>query len=492
MESFLRNQLFVNGQWVNDHSLLRQEVINPADESVIGEVPIAGENEVELAIASARQAFDSGLWSQRSRMSRVESLRKFHQYLMSQRDRIIALCVAECGATQMIAAALHFDTSMKHAHNLLEEALRLEPESVPMELSQAMDGTTVLGGGQLVYEPVGVVSAITAYNFPFFLNIVKVFHGLVTGNTVILKPSPYTPLQALVLGEAAEHSELPAGVLNIINGDLWLAERITTDARIDMVSFTGSDVVGAKIMSQASATLKRLHMELGGKSALIIRRDADLQKAAQAGLMSFTLQAGQGCALTTRHLVHNDARAQYVAMLQQMSAHIKVGNPQQPDVTMGPLIRETAAQRVEQYIAAGIDSGATLVFGGDRPSDLATGFYVNPTLFDNVDNQSLIAQEEIFGPVGVVIGFDSDDEAVELANESNFGLGGMIYSQDVGQAYRMALQLRTGGVSINGGAGTMLSSAPFGGYKRSGFGRELGRHGLLDFCQTKSISFHAG
>lgn len=492
MKNILRNQLFVDGQWLDGDHLQHQAIVNPADEGIICEAPLAAQSEVELALQAARRAFDEGEWPGLSRAQRVAYLRGFHDYLISQRERIIGLIVTECGATQMVAAVMHFDMSMKHAAQLLEDALRLEPESVPLELSPAMDGTTTLGGAQLIYEPVGVVAAITAYNFPFFLNVVKVFHALVTGNTAILKPSPYTPLQAFVLGEAALACELPAGVLNILNGDLLVGERLTTDERVDMVSFTGSDVVGSKIMTQAAPTLKRLHMELGGKSALIIRHDADLQKAAMAGLMSFTLQAGQGCALTTRHLVHNDVRAQYVDMLREMSAFIKVGNPLQADVTMGPLIRESARERVERYIAAGIDSGATLAFGGDRPTDLGKGYYVNPTVFDNVDNQSSIAQEEIFGPVAVVMGFDSDAQAVRLANESNYGLGGMIFSGDAGQAYRMALQVRAGNVAINGGAGTMLSAAPFGGYKRSGFGRELGRHGLVDFCQVKNISYHAG
>ncbi|GAB3101862.1 aldehyde dehydrogenase family protein [Aestuariicella hydrocarbonica] len=492
MQNHLRNQLFINGQWLDSANLQCQTVINPADESVLCEAPLAGDRETELALQAARQAFDEGEWSKLSRHHRIEYLRGFHRYLISQRERIIELIVTECGATQMVAAVMHFDMSMKHASQLLEDALQLVPEPVPLEVSPAMDGSTVLGGAQLVYEPVGVVAAITAYNFPFFLNVVKVFHALVTGNTVILKPSPYTPLQAFILGEAAVACELPEGVLNILNGDLLVGERLTTDVRVDLVSFTGSDAVGSKIMTQAAPSLKRLHMELGGKSALIIRNDADLLKAAEAGLMSFTFQAGQGCALTTRHLVHNDVRAQYVELLRQMSSFIKVGNPLQADVTMGPLIRAAARERVEQYIASGVDAGAKLVFGGDRPPGVNTGFYVNPTLFDDVDNQSVIAQEEIFGPVGVVIGFDSDEEALCLANESNYGLGGMIFSKDTGQAYRMALQVRTGNIAINGGAGTMLSAAPFGGYKRSGFGRELGRHGLLDFCQVKNISYHAG
>ncbi|MGI4858195.1 MAG: aldehyde dehydrogenase family protein, partial [Janthinobacterium lividum] len=239
-------------------------------------------------------------------------------------------------------------------------------------------------------------------------------------------------------------------------------------------------------------TLKKLHLELGGKSALIVRADADLDAAAHAGIGGFTIHCGQGCALTTRHLVHNAVRAQYVERLVALAEAMKVGDPADASVTMGPLIRAQARERVEHYVEQGRASGARLATGGARPAALQRGFFYQPTLFDGVDNASAIAQEEIFGPVAVVIGFDSDEEAIALANDSAFGLDGGIFSRDVGRAYEMALQLRTGGVGLNGGAGTMLSAAPFGGIKRSGMGRENGREGLLEFTSPKSISFHAG
>lgn len=491
MSAQVRNQLFIHGEWVTPAQQLTEAVINPADGSLLCEAVMAGPSEVDSAIHAARVAFDRGNWSGLTMEARAQHLQSFFQRLMEDKERIVSLIVAEAGATQMLASLLHFDTSMKHAQQLISDALLIKPEHAPLELSPAMDGTTTLGAGSIVYEGVGVVAAITAYNFPFFLNVIKVFHALLMGNTMVLKPSPFTPLQAFVMAEAAEASGLPAGVLNIVNGGVEVGEALTTDPRVDMVTFTGSDKVGALIMAQGAPTLKRMHMELGGKSAMIIRDDADLQLAAQAGLASFTIQAGQGCALTTRHLVHNSVRTQYVEMLRQMVSHVRVGNPADPAVTMGPLIRASARDRVERYIQAGIDSGATLVTGGSRPEGLDAGFYLQPTLFDNVDNQSRIAQEEIFGPVAAVIGFDNDEEAIGLANDSDFGLAGMIYSRDAGRAYEMALQIRTGGVAINGGAGAMLSGAPFGGYKRSGFGRELGRHGLMDFAQSKVITFQA-
>jgi acyl-CoA reductase-like NAD-dependent aldehyde dehydrogenase len=245
------------------------------------------------------------------------------------------------------------------------------------------------------------------------------------------------------------------------------------------------------IQAQSAPTLKRIVMELGGKSALIVRSDADIARAAGFGLMNFTSHCGQGCALTTRHIVHNSVRPQFVEAMKAMLAHMKIGNPADPSVTYGPLIREVARKRTEDYVRIAQDQGAELIHGGKRPEGLDKGFYFEPTLFDNVSNDSRIAQEEVFGPIGVVIGYDDDDEAIAMANASEFGLAGAVFSADAGAAYRMALRIRTGGVAINGGAGTMMSDAPFGGIKRSGYGREYGEDGLNEFTYQKTISFHA-
>ena len=487
----LNAALYIGGEWIQN-SNMRMEIINPATEEVIGHAAVAGVVECDQAIACARDAFDKGPWPKMSMGERVAVLQKMHDYLMGKRAQIVDLVVREAGATRMIAEYLHFGIAMKHAAHLMAEALRIQSPLTPIELTPDAQGHTVLGTSITLYEPEGVVSAITAYNFPFFLNVTKLFHALTMGNTLVLKPSPYTPMQASLLGEAADAAGLPRGVLNIVNGDIETGTLLTTDKRIDMVTFTGSDKVGAAIMAQAAPTLKKVHMELGGKSALIVRADADLMKAVQSGLGGFTIQAGQGCALTTRHLVHNSIRQQYVETLAAMATHIKVGDPADPAVNMGPLIREAARQRTEQFVEIGRDAGAQLVFGGRRPDGLSRGFYHEPTLFNDVRNDMRIAQEEIFGPVGVVIGYDSDEEAIALANDSDFGLHGTIFSADAGKAFQIARQIRTGGMGINGGGGTMLSDAPFGGYKRSGLGREYGREGLLEFTQIKSISFHAG
>jgi acyl-CoA reductase-like NAD-dependent aldehyde dehydrogenase len=362
---------------------------------------------------------------------------------------------------------------------------------LPIELTPNAQGTTTLGTGVVSREPVGVVAAISPYNFPFFLNIGKVIPALVVGCTVVLKPSPYTPMQALILGEIADEVGLPKGIFSVVTGDVEAGRLLTSDKRVDLVHFTGSDKVGAMIQAQAAPNLTRVVMELGGKSALIVRADANLQQAAMAGIMGFTSHCGQGCALMTRHLVHNSIRPQFVEAMKAMLAHLKIGNPADPSVTYGPLIREVARKRTEDYVQIARDEGATLVHGGKRPEGFDKGFFFEPTLFDNVRNDSRLAQEEVFGPIGAVIGFDEDEEAIAYANHSDFGLSGSIYSADAGQAYRMALRIRTGGVLINGGAGTMQSDAPFGGIKRSGYGREYGEEGLNEFTYQKVISFHA-
>ncbi|MFC4253088.1 aldehyde dehydrogenase family protein [Sinimarinibacterium flocculans] len=484
--------LFINGSWVTPEGGW-EPVLNPATAESFGEGPVGSLSQADEAINAAHVAFHQGQWPRMSIRERVRKLEVMLDWLQEQSERIVRLIVTEAGATQLLANFLHFDIPMKHARASLEEALRLRPEPTLPEIAQDMlTGQHVLGAAVTEHEPVGVVAGITPYNFPYFLNIGKVFPALAMGNTVVLKPSPWTPFQALILGEAAEMAGLPKGVLNIVTGDLAVSQRLTTDPRIDLVSFTGSDTVGAAIMAQGAPTLKRMVLELGGKSAMILRADANLEAAILAGITSFTIHAGQGCALTTRHIVHNSIRQRYVAALKEMAESLPVGDPADSSVMMGPMIRPQAVERVERYVQAGLDAGASLVCGGRRPPELTRGYFYAPTIFDNVDNSSAIAQEEIFGPVACVIGFDKDEEAINLANASAFGLHGSIFSASTGKAYEMARQIRTGGVAINGGAGTMLSMAPFGGIKRSGMGREYGREGLLEFTYAKSISFHAG
>ena len=483
-------RLYIRGDWLPSDQA--EPIINPATEQVIGDAPVGTLAHVDAAISAAHEAFHKGPWPRLPQRERQAVVSAFLDAVDRRAGEIVKLIVAEAGSTQMLAQFLHYGIAMQHARAAVEQSGRPAITPLPVETTPNAQGGLTLGAGVMVREPVGVVAAITPYNFPFFLNLGKIVPAMLTGCTVVLKPSPYTPFEALILGEMAEEAGLPAGVLNIVTGGVEVGEALTTDVRVDLVSFTGSDKVGALIQAQSAPTLKRVVMELGGKSALIVRPDADLIQAAASGVGGFTVHCGQGCALLTRHLVHNSVKDQYVATVKAMVEQMKVGDPADPTVAMGPLIREVARKRTQDYVDVALAEGATLVTGGRRPDGLDRGFFYAPTLFADVKNHHRIAQEEVFGPIGVVIGYDSDEEAIALANDTDFGLSGGIFSADVGRAYEMALQLRTGGVSINGGGGRMSSHAPFGGIKRSGYGREYGVEGLNEFTYIKTISFKGG
>jgi len=484
----ITNSVYVGGEWVKA-SGEAEPVINPATEEVIGFAPVGGKAEVLAAIGAAREAFDRGPWPRMSPAERAVKLKELHASLLARRADVHRLLVEEVGC---IASGVprQFDFPMMLAMDAIERGSRYRDTPLPPGTVPGPDGSKKLVGGVTRREPVGVVAAITPYNYPYLLNLVKLFPALIMGNTVVLKPSPFTPFSALIVAEAAAEVGFPKGVLNVVTGGKDVGELLTTDRRIDLVTFTGSDAVGAAIAGQAAPTLKRLHLELGGKSALIIRGDADLDQAVGAGMLHLT-HCGQGCVLTTRHLVHNSIRKAYVERLAEAHRAMKIGNPADPSVTLGPLIREAARTRTERYVDEGVKSGATLVTGGKRPAGLDKGFFYEPTLFDNVENSSIVAQEEVFGPIGVVIGFDTDAEAVDMANDSVYGLGGSIWSADMGAAFDMACAIRTGQVGINGGGAAPGSPflGPFGGYKRSGIGREWGDEGLNAFTELKNLTF---
>lgn len=484
-----QDKLYIGGEWVAPVGGGTDAVINPATEAVIGHAALAGPPEIEAALASAREAFDQGPWPRMTMARRVASIAAMCDWIDARADSLRALIAAETGSIQPFARSMQFATGLEHARHYLELALRQAPQPLPLEPVALPSGTTMVGGGVMVREAVGVCLAITPFNVPFTLNLGKAVPALVMGNTVILTPSPLTPFSALILAEAAAAAGLPPGVFNVVNGDLAAGETLTTDPRVDLVTFTGSDRVGAAIQAQAAPTLKRCIMELGGKSALILRTDGDLEAAAQAALGSLTFHAGQACAALTRLLVHNSARPQFVTRLAELFAAVKIGDPADPATRMGPLIRAAARDRVHTLVESALDDGAKLVTGGRVPAAFDRGFFYEPTLFDDVDNGWRVAQEEAFGPLGVVIGFDDDDEAVAIANHSDFGLSGAVYSADVGRALELASRLRTGKVNLNGGSGKMSSHHPFGGIKRSGYGREFGEVGLHEFSYIKTIAY---
>ncbi|MDB5971424.1 MAG: putative aldehyde dehydrogenase [Hydrocarboniphaga sp.] len=489
------DKLFIDGAWVASSERAREPVINPATEEVIAEAPIGGRAEAEAAIAAARHSFDHGPWSQMSMQQRAEVMRRFRDALVENGDRIKALLTAEAGATFGIMNGPQFGGAIRALDFAIEQGLRMKPEMTPVEIRpNPYDprGNDMIGAASVEHEPFGVVVGITAYNYPFFLSLGKIAPALMAGNSIVLKPSPFTPYSTLLFGEIAQSVGIPKGVLNIVTGGPEVGSMLTTDPRVDLISFTGSDAVGAAIMGQAAPTLKKLHLELGGKSALIVRADADVQASAMLALMCFTMHSGQGCALLTRYIVHNSVRAAFVATIKGALAHWKQGDPSDPSVLMGPLIRAAARAKTERYVQIGLDSGAKLIVGGKRPAHLQRGYFFEPTLFDDVDNRSALAQDEIFGPVGAVIGYDTDEQAIALANDSPLGLYGAVNSADKAQAFRMARRLRTGNVWINGGLNDLTVEVPFGGYKRSGIGREFGSRWLAEYMQEKAIVYPIG
>jgi acyl-CoA reductase-like NAD-dependent aldehyde dehydrogenase len=465
------------------------DVINPATEEVIGSAAVGGSDDAESAVAAARLAFDEGPWPRMSQRKRCDVLDRFYEILDARQEDLEHLIVAEAGATYPLAKFAHIGIAMDHFRFALDEAHVRQPiTALTPRISQGPGGRSSLGSAVTVQEPMGVISAITAFNYPHLINLSKIVPALLTGNTLVLKPSPYTPLQALALGDIATEAGIPAGVLNIVTGGGDVGQVLTSDGRVDMVSFTGSPSVGAAVMEQGAPTIKKVLLELGGKSALIARADVDVNVVAEQAAMGLTYQAGQGCGLCSRFLVHNSILPAFVEKATSVLRSVEVGDPAAPTTQMGPLIRQVQRERVAAMVSAAVRHGAIVATGGRTPEHLTKGFFYEPTLLTNVDNHDTIAQEEVFGPVGVVIGFDTDDEAVRIANDSRYGLSGAIWSADSGRAFEMALQIRTGTVKINGGSAV---ETPFGGYKWSGVGREYGTQGLDEYTETKAISYRS-
>jgi aldehyde dehydrogenase (NAD+) len=483
--------LFVDGGWRATDSAA--PVLNPATEETVVSAPWGGVADADAALAAARRAFDDGPWPQMTPAQRSEALSRLRDVLAGWADDIVGLVVAEVGIPVSVARASQFDVPMQLFDFFIERCAAFQAlRPLPVTTFRNRHGATVLGAGVVQRCPRGVVAAITPFNAPFFVNVLKVGPALAAGCTVVLKPSDYTPLEALLLGAAAQEAGLPPGVLNVITGGVEVGEYLSTDRRVDMVTFTGSDAIGAKVMAQASVTLKHVTLELGGKSAMIVRADADLDVAAPRGAQELTLFTGQGCGLWTRHVVHRSIYDPYLERVAAVLQRLPVGDPTDANTIVGPLIRDSACSRAEKYVAGALEQGARLVTGGRRPPHISRGYYYEPTLLADVRSDMTVAQQEIFGPVGVVIPFDDDEEAIRIANDSVYGLSGSIWTADPGAAFAMAQRIQTGNISINGGTGGMNPWAPFGGYKRSGTGRELGADVLDDFTETKAIQFHAG
>ncbi|MFD4459090.1 aldehyde dehydrogenase family protein [Nocardia sp. NPDC058480] len=472
-------RLLVDGQLRETGQTLAS--LDPATGEVYGYAPEATVADVDDAVAAARRAFDETTWATNPRF-RARCLRQLYRALRDNVEELRALTIAEVGATRALTAGNQLETPF--------EIVRYYTDLLDSYAFTEDLGNVEIRGQQhhrwVEKEAAGVVAAIAAYNYPHQLALAKLAPALAAGCTVVLKGAPDTPLTTLALGELiAEHTEIPAGVVNVLaSSDIEVGKRMTTHPDVDVVTFTGSTPVGRQIMAAASATLKKVFLELGGKSAMILLDDADYTQAAVFAAFSVVTHAGQGCALTTRLLVPAADHDRVAELVAANFAHVRHGDPNEPTTYMGPLISATQRDKVHAMVERAVVAGATLVTGGKK---LDPGFFYAPTLLANVDPDSEIAQEEVFGPVLALIPYSDDEEAVRIANNSIYGLSGAVFSADADRAKAVARRVRTGTFSINGG-NYFHPDAPFGGYKQSGIGREMGVAGFEEFLEHKTLA----
>ncbi len=463
-------------------------VENPSDGSVLKSFAGASVDQVEAAILAARKAYDSGVWSELPAADRAEALKRFVAALAKRASSTLDTVIAEAGCPRhSMAAGIQVGLPLMQASEIISLFLSLpEIEENPLPFSARANAMGQFVQSLRRYTPVGVVAAIAAYNYPFLTALWKVMPALITGNTIVLRPSPLTPLSAMVFAEAAAEAELPAGVLNVVlDGGLEGGRLLTTHPAVDMVAFTGSSTVGTQVMIQAAPTMKRLQLELGGKSAQIFLPDS-LDFIPMVAMGACTTHAGQGCALGTRLFVPQERKAEIVEQIAALFSNIQVGPTEAKDTQMGPVISAAQRARCEHFVALAVENGGRVAAGGKRPAHLDKGYYFEPTVLDVPDNSNPAAQEEIFGPVITVIGYRDLDHAVEMANDSRYGLSGYIFGKDRVQALKVASRIRSGTVNINGGAmSTYVSS---GGQKQSGIGRERGIEGLRLYQQLTCLN----
>ena len=475
--------LYIDGQWVEPQAG-RYDDISPATEDVIAQAPDARLADVDAAISAARSAFDSGPWGRASAEDRARCLAQLGTALTEYADELFALSQAEWGCVAN-ERAIQVDGSALTARGSGELATQLADESIG---APGAASTTLLR-----YEPQGVVSILTPWNFPHTLNVMKVCRALAAGNTVVLKPSPLTPIAGLALARILdEHTDIPPGTVNVVTpSGIEASKLLTTDPRIDMVSFTGSSAVGREIMAAASATMKRILLECGGKSAVVLLDDVEVTDELLERILfeACSLHAGQACILQSRVLLPASLHDEVVDRLVEIAGRVKVGDPTDPGAQMGPLISRAQLDRVEAHVSAAVDGGAKVVAGGRRPPGRDKGFYFEPTILTGVTPDSRIAQEEVFGPVLSVLRYTDDDDAVAIANNSQYGLSGAVWGSDVDRAVAVAGRVRTGQIAVNGcGPG----DAPFGGFKQSGLGREGGGlRALHAYMEQKAIGLPA-
>jgi aldehyde dehydrogenase (NAD+) len=475
-------RLLINGQLRKASGGASYEVINPATAGIAGLACDGSPEDVHVAISAARHAFDHTDWARNPKL-RHAILLQLRDALLAEQDRLRELIVAESGSPVMLTRGVQLATPIADLEFWADMALSYRYETFLPDLCSGKRATSRI----VRREPVGVVAAITPWNFPFYLNVSKLAPALAAGCTVVLKPAPDTPWSGTEIGRIAHTAtDIPPGVLNVVTGsDPMLGAMLTTSADVDMVTFTGSTATGRRVMRSAADSIKRVCLELGGKSAAVVLDDADLAAAVRTCAKSVCVHAGQSCSLATRLLVPRSRYDEAIEIAKQAMESVTPGDPTDPSTVMGPLISAAQRERVLGYIAQA-RGHARLVTGGGIPTSSMEGFYVEPTLLADVAPDSPIAQEEVFGPVLVLIGFDDDDDAVRIANNSAYGLGGTIWTADPQRALDVARRIRTGTLSING-ANWLAPDTPVGGYKQSGLGRQHGIAGFEEFLEIKSI-----
>lgn len=469
-----RDTLYINGRWVRPSGLNTIAVINASTEEVMATIPEGDANDADAAVAAARAAFDA--WSTTAPVARSEYLRKIQAGLKARSEELAQIIAGEVGMPLKLAAMIQVGSPVANFGIYAKLAAEFE-----------WDETT--GNSRVLREPVGVAVCITPWNYPLHQIAAKVAAALAAGCTVVLKPSEVAPLNAFVLAEVIDAAGLPAGVFNLVTGTgPGIGEALVRHPGVDMISFTGSTRAGKRISEVAAADVKRVALELGGKSASVILDDADLAAAVKGTVNACFLNSGQTCSAHTRMLVPESRYEEAAALAKEAAQAFTVGDPFGGSAKLGPLISDAQRERVRGYIRKGMEEGAELLCGGaDAPPGLERGYYVQPTVFGRVQPDSTIAQEEIFGPVLSILTYRDEEEAVRIANGTPYGLAGAVWAGSDERAVSFARRLRTGQVDINGG--TFNLGAPFGGYKQSGRGREMGKYGLEEFLEYKSLQF---